>query len=194
MEPRAPIELSKEVNAEFKQRGGSCVLASYAVAASYFTQLPIGVFFAGYCEHFGLAVGREGECEELLYARHFDAEWRARNVRGYELVLALHNRSPVACFCAARAVMRGTFFMHSDTRHLEKALRKRCAFLNVTYEPDSAGNEYHSITAFSDGKYVFARDTNRKNCFLLAGKGLREIGTLRDSVLYERTEKKKKKK
>ncbi len=179
----------REVNADFKQRGGSCVLASYAVAASYFTGRPFGAFFAGYCEHFGLTATGEAECEQL-YAKHFDSEWRKRNVRGYELILSLHNRSPVACFCAARFVMRGTFFMHSDTRHLEKALRKRCAFLNVTYEPDSSGNEYHSITAFSDGKYVFARDTNRKNCYLLAGKGLREIGTLRDSVLYERKKNK----
>ena len=126
------------VNGEFRQSGGSCVLASYAVAASYFTGLPFPAFFAGYCEHFGLACDA-ATTPEQRYAKHFDSEWRKRNVRGYEVILELHRRSPVACFCAAREVMTGRFYFHSDTRHLEKKLRKRCAFLNVTYEPGGPG-------------------------------------------------------
>ena len=123
------------VNGEFRQVGGSCVLASYAVAASFFTGLPFAAFFEGYCAHFGLPCGVEGGATaEQLYAAHFDGEWRRRNVRGYEVILELHNRSPVPCFCEARSVMRGRFYFHSDTRHLEKKLRRRCAFLNVTYE------------------------------------------------------------
>jgi hypothetical protein len=100
--------------------------------------------------------------------------------------------------------MTGRFYFHSDTRHLEKKLRKRCAFLNVTYEPGGPGEtrrersvenctnsskEYHSITCFSDGRYLFGRDTNRKHCYLLEGDGLASIGRLRDSVLYERRRK-----
>jgi hypothetical protein len=127
------------VNGEFKQSGGSCVLASYAVAASYFTGLPFAAFFEGYCEHFGLSSNAGTTSAEQRYARHFDTEWRRRNVRGYELILELHKRSPAACFCAARERMTGRFYFHSDTRHLEKKLRKRCAFLNVTYEPGGPG-------------------------------------------------------
>jgi hypothetical protein len=191
------------VNGEFKQSGGSCVLASYAVAASYFTQLPFAAFFEGYCEHFGLACDAEITAEQR-YAKHFDTEWRRRNVRGYELILELHKRSPAACFCAARERMTGRFYFHSDTRHLEKKLRKRCAFLNVTYEPGGSGEEsavrgialtwrvskeYHSITCFSDGRYLFGRDTNRRHCYLLEGESLASIGRLRDSVLYEKRRK-----
>ncbi len=191
------------VDSQFKQTGGSCVLASYALAASYFTGISIASFFDGYCEHFGLFC-KAGETTERLYAKHFDAEWRKRSVRGcwcclicfcfyilynrYEVVLDLHKRSHVWCFVRARAVMCGTFFFHSDTKYLEKKLRKRKAFLNLTYE---AGNdEYHSISLFSDGNYLFGRDTNRRNCFLI-NKGLGSIGVLRDSVLYEAKKKKK---
>lgn len=77
--------------------------------------------------------------------------------------------------------MRGTFFFHTDARLVEKVLRKRKAFLNVAY---NAGHEFHSISIFSDGKYLFGRDTNRKNCFLI-NTGLKSIGVLRDSVLYQ---------
>jgi hypothetical protein len=102
--------------------------------------------------------------------------------------LDLHKRSHVWCFVRARSVMCGTFFFHSDTKYLEKKLRKRKAFLNLTYE---AGNdEYHSISLFSDGNYLFGRDTNRRNCFLI-NKGLGSIGVLRDSVMYEAKKKKK---
>lgn len=195
------------VDSDFKQSGGSCVLASYALAASYFTGIPIPSFFAGYVEHFGI-VPAHGQTSEGLYASHFDSEWRRRKVRGYEVILDVHRRSHVSCFVAARQMMKGTFFFHSDTSFLEKKLRKRRAFLNVSY---NAGHEFHSISVFSDGKlrgdclffflfcigfdtshcltlfdsrYLFGRDTNRKNCFLL-NKGLGSIGVLRDSVLYE---------
>ena len=118
-----------------------------------------------------------------MYAQHFDAEWRRRNCRGYQLILDLHNHSPVSIFVAMRTLMRGTFYLESDPVFLEHELRTTESFLNVTYEKSSV--EYHSITVFSDGRYLFARDTNRPNCYLLT-KGLSEIGKLRDSVLYSR--------
>jgi hypothetical protein len=169
-----------KVDSEFKQTGGSCVLASYALAANYFTGISMTCFFDGYCEHFGL-VPEDGKTSENLYSSHFDSEWRKRRVRGYEVVLDLHKRSHVWCFVEARQVMNGTFFFHSDVRFLEKKLMRKSAFLNVAY---NAGHEFHSISVFSDGKYLFGRDTNRKNCFLI-NKGLGSIGVLRDSVLYE---------
>ncbi len=58
------------VDAEFKQTGGSCVLASYALAAHYFTQIPMSKFFDGYCEHFGLLPLAQEETSESVYASH----------------------------------------------------------------------------------------------------------------------------
>ncbi len=167
------------VNSDFVQRTGSCVMASYAVAASYFTHQHISVYFEGYCRHFQLPFTDAIEAEKN-YASHFDREWRRRNVRGYEVVLDLHRTSREFCFAEARSYMDGFFFVESDVDQLEGLLRERVSFLNVTYEP--GGNEYHSITVCSDGKYLFARDTNRKNLYLI--QSLHRIGKLRDSVIY----------
>lgn len=78
--------------------------------------------------------------------------------------------------------MRGTFYLVSDPKMLEKRLRKKIGFLNVAYTVPERSNEFHSITAFSDGRYVFVRDTNRRHCYVV--KSLASLGDLRDSVLY----------
>jgi hypothetical protein len=170
------------VNAGFIQSGGSCVLASYAVVASYFTGEPITSYFEGYCRHFGLTFKDAAQAEQK-YADHFDAEWRKRNCRGYEVILDLHSNSKEKCFVEARQIFEGRFFLDSAAHidELERLLNTREAFLNITYEP---GRDYHSITIMNDGTKFMARDTNRKG--IQAISGLRKIGKLRDSVLYFR--------
>ena len=44
-----------DVDTNFVQRDGSCVLASYAIVASYFTRLPLGSYFEGYAIALGSA-------------------------------------------------------------------------------------------------------------------------------------------
>ena len=170
------------VNAGFIQDGGSCVLASYAVVASYFTGKPISAYFEGYCRHFGLSFKDAADAEQK-YAAHFDAEWRKRNCRGYEVILDLHSNSKEACFAEARQIFEGRFYLDSSGHidELERLLTTREAFLNITYEP---GQDYHSITVMHDGTRFMARDTNRKGIYAIPG--LRQIGKLRDSVLYIR--------
>ena len=174
------------VNAKFKQTGGSCVLASYAIAATYFCpSTTMETYFLGYCEHFGLQVKDAAEAEDA-YASHFDSEWRKRNCRGYEVLLDLHDNSGVKCFARARKKMFGRFRVESPLPVLEKQMRSRECFLNIAYVHSK--DEFHSITAFSDGKYLFGRDTNRPHCFLL------DFSTLespRDSVMYIRRKKKR---
>jgi hypothetical protein len=168
------------VNAEFIQSGGSCVLSSYAIVANYFTGTPVATYFEGYCQHFKLPYTSALDAEQK-YAAHFDAEWRKRNCRGYEVILDLHSNSTVACFVEARSRFDGLFYLDSSAhRHeLEDLLSQKVAFLNITYEP---GFDYHSITVFSDGNGLMARDTNRKGLFSIPE--LAKIGKLRDSVLY----------
>jgi hypothetical protein len=174
--------LLTNVNSQFLQSGGSCVLASYAVVANYFTGKPISTYFEGYCRHFGLTYANASEAEEK-YATHFDAEWRKRNCRGYEVILDLHSNSTVSCFAEARKVFAGRFYLDSSAhvKELENRLGTNEAFLNITYEP---GRDYHSITIMNDGNDFVARDTNRKGLHPISG--LRRIGKLRDSVLYFR--------
>ena len=171
-----------KVNAGFIQNGGSCVLSSYAIVANYFTGAPITDYFAGYCRHFGLAFKDAAEAEQK-YAAHFDAEWRKRNCRGYEVILDLHANSKEPCFAEARRTFEGRFYLDSagHVDELEHLLSTREAFLNITYEP---GRDYHSITIMNDGTRLMARDTNQKGVRPLPG--LRDIGKLRDSVLYLR--------
>ena len=101
------------VNAAFLQNGGSCVLASYAIVASYFTGQPISTYFEGYCRHFGLTFKDAAEAEQK-YADHFDAEWRKRNCRGYEVILDLHSNSTEKCFADARQIFDGKFYLDSS--------------------------------------------------------------------------------
>jgi hypothetical protein len=170
------------VNATFIQNGGSCVLASYAVVANYFTGEPISSYFEGYCRHFGLTFKDAADAEQK-YASHFDAEWRKRNCRGYEVILDLHANSKEKCFVGARQIFDGRFYLDSagHVDDLEGLLSTHEAFLNITYEP---GTDYHSITIMHDGTRFMARDTNRKG--IHAVPGLRQIGKLRDSALYVR--------
>jgi hypothetical protein len=173
------IELSR-VNKDFTQHGGSCVLASYAIVGNYFTGKPVTTYFEGYCKHFKLDYANAAEAEQK-YAAHFDAEWRKRNCRGYEVILDLHSNSTVECFVEARVHFDGHFYLDSATHReeLENLLAVKEAFLNITYEP---GRDYHSITVVHGDSGFQARDTNRKGLFPL--DGLAKIGKLRDSVLY----------
>jgi len=173
------IELSR-VNGGFIQNGGSCVLASYAVVANYFTGQPVADYFEGYCRHFGLAYTNAADAERK-YAEHFDAEWRKRDCRGYEVILDVYANSKEACFVEARSKFDARFYLDSAAhlKELETALAEKQAFLNITYEP---GMGYHSITVFNDGSGLRTRDTNRKGFSSIPA--LSKIGKLRDSVLY----------
>jgi hypothetical protein len=170
------------VNSEFLQNGGSCVLSSYAIVASYFTGEPISLYFEGYCRHFRLAFKDAADAEQK-YAAHFDAEWRKRNCRGYEVILDLHSNSNEKCFVDARRIFEGRFYLDSSSHvdELERLLGTHEAFLNISY---NAGQNFHSITILNDGTRFLCRDTEQKGIHPISG--LRQIGTLRDSVLYIR--------
>ena len=171
-----------KIDAKFLQNGGSCVLASYAIVANYFTGQPISSYFEGYCRHFRLRFKDAADAEQK-YAEHFDAEWRKRNCRGYEVILDLHSNSTEKCFVEARRIFDGRFYLDSAAHvdEIEGLLHGHESFLNITYEP---GRDYHSITVFYDGTRFLSRDTNSKG--LRTIPGLRQIGKLRDSVLYIR--------
>jgi len=164
----------------FTQSAGSCVLASYAIVANYFTGQPVAAYFEGYCHHFGIAY-TNGVDAEMKYARHFDAEFKKRKCLGYEVILDLHSNATEECFVEARQRFDGQLFRESTphVKELEQALRKREALLNLTFKVMS---DAHSVTVFAEGPRFFVRDTGRKGFH--AVEGLEEVGKLLDAVLY----------
>ena len=95
-------------------------------------------------------------------------------------MLDLHRNSAVDCFVKARQRMEGTFYLDSDVDFLEARLLRGDCFLNIKFE--RSATEYHSVAIFSDGRYFFQRHTNQREIILM--RSLRDLGRLRDSVLY----------
>lgn len=130
-----------KVDSQFKQSAGSCVLASYAIVGKYFTGASITDFFTGYCDHFGLQYN-SWQRAERVYAQHFDAEWKRKNCKGYEVIIGLHDTSSIPIFTFCRSKFSAQFYLSSSqhVQALENTLRTTESFLNITYEvPISEG-------------------------------------------------------
>lgn len=142
----------------FTQQCGSCVLASYAIVANYFSGIQIPAIFKAYCEHFNLYGSTS---YEELYALHFDSEWKRRNCKGYEVILDVHNSSQIEVFKNLRSKFSTQFFLDSkpSLKFLEDTLKNSEAFLNITY---FNGFDFHSVTIFSVLGCIYLRDTNAK--------------------------------
>jgi hypothetical protein len=171
-----------DINTNFVQSGGSCVLASYAIVASYFTQLPVSSYFEGYCHHFGIVYTNAVDAERK-YSRHFDAEWQKRKCSGYEVILDLHSNATEDCFVMARSHFDAKFYQESS-KHLDElrqALKTREAFLNITFR---VMDDTHSVTTFFDGPNLMVRDTVRFGIYPVVGQA--DTNRLVDCVLYTR--------
>jgi hypothetical protein len=64
--------------------------------------------------HFGLAYTDAPDAERK-YADHFDAEWRKRDCRGYEVILDVHMHSREPCFVEARKKFDARFYLERRT-------------------------------------------------------------------------------
>ena len=173
------IDCSK-INAGFQQTGVSCVLASYAIAHSYFTSLPIRVCFEDYCRHFALSFSNWKDAEQK-YAGHFDKESKRRNCLGYELVLDLHYHSSEIAFVVGRKHFDSILYRDSapHCNYLENYLRTHEAILNITFD---AGPNYHSVSAFANATEFLKKDTEKPG--LESFRALPVLGNLRDSLLH----------
>jgi hypothetical protein len=171
-----------DVDTNFVQHDASCVLASYAIVANYFTRLPVTNYFEGYCHHFGIDYTNAVDAERK-YSRHFDAEWQKRRCSGYEVILDLHSNAAEECFVQARSRFDAKFYLESSKHlsELRQALRTREAFLNITFR---VLDDTHSVTTFYDGPDLMVRDTSRRGIYPVVG----QAGTNRlvDSVFYTR--------
>ena len=128
----------------FIQQYGSCVLSSYAVVARYYTGSGnLNDFYQDYLSSFLLPVATNPE-EEV--AKHFDTEWKRRDVPGYKVILDLHNSSQGWTFSCAREHFNAEFIESVDAEWaiIRRRLQTDNCLLNLTYEAEK--NQMHSVT------------------------------------------------
>ena len=171
-----------DIDTNFIQRDASCVLASYAIVANYFTRLPVSSYFEGYCHHFGIDYTNALDAERK-YSRHFDAEWQKRRCMGYEVILDLHSNATEECFVQARSHFDAKFYPEAakHLNELREALKTREALVNITFR---VFDDTHSVTTFYDGIGFMVRDTVKIGTFRIIGQA--DTNQLVDCVLYTR--------
>ena len=178
----AALVETANIDSNFVQSDASCVLASYAIVANYFTRLPVSAYFEGYCHHFGIDYTNAIDAERK-YSRHFDAEWKKRKCSGYLVILDLHSNATEECFVQARHQFDAKYYPDSVSHldELRKILKTREALMNITFR---ISDDTHSVTTFYDGKRFMVRDTGWVGIFPVAGHP--DTNRLVDCVLYTR--------
>jgi len=185
------------IDRDFQQTTDSCVLASYAIVANYFTQIPVSEFFAAYCRHFSIV---SHACDyEKTYASHFSNEInKYPNSNGYKLILFLHNNSSDNAFAEARRFFTAKFYLNAAYAFCELEERLECSesLLNLTYGRmvqagtlfnNSTRNQLvcHSVTIFNCDGSLFIRDSGRGVATnLYSIDFLHQLAETRDAVLY----------
>ena len=178
---------SGKIHRGYKQKEKSCVLASYAIVSNYFTGLPIIEFFEDYCKHYKIEFAN-GDEAEVKYGDHFQNEWYSRNLKGYQVILELHNVSPEKSFKDSRKYFDGEFILDSSVEmtRIITVLKTKEALLNITFSV--GGGNCHSITVGWDSKKgPFYYDTVTDELYWISSYA--ELGTPRDSVLYIKSER-----
>jgi len=185
------------IDRDFQQTTGSCVLASYAIVANYFTQIPVSEFFAAYCRHF--SIFSPAFDSEHTYADHFSREInKSPDSNGYKLILSLHNNSSDNVFAEARRLFSAKFYLNAayDFCELEESLESSESLLNLTYgrmvQTGALFNNSirsqlicHSVTIFNHDGSLFIRDSDRcVNTNLYSINFLHQLAETRDAVLY----------
>ena len=181
-EQRSGAVVLSRIDTNFVQSDASCTLASYAIAANYFTGRPVSDYFKGYCSHFRIFYSSALDAERK-YSVHFDGEFRRRNCSGCEVILDLHSNSMEQCFVEARRSFDARFY-HKPSEHiaeLEQILKTRDALLNVGYP---VMDDAHSVTVLYDGSRFLIRNTGMKGFYPVSG--LAGMNQLLDAALYVR--------
>ncbi len=183
-----------QLDKTFRQSSGSCVLASYSIAANYFTGLPVQSFFDAYCRHHKVPTSYQSP--EQVYSNHFNTLINAPGQNGYRIILSLHETSNEPEFEKARAFFSCEFIPVASVLlpRLESTLQKEVSLLNLTVGHEVLSGSImspvrqlicHSVTLFHDGVSLHTRDTDKD-----PGQNITPVVSLssfaqtRDAVLY----------
>jgi len=148
----------------YKQKYNSCVLASYAVIASIFSNgYDLRDFFIAWCEHFKIEGINSDDDAEVEFCRSFQKEYTNRNINGYSIMKEIHETSDVDVFSSCRKLFSLTFqnFDNRDYSLLDAALKSdnSCALIFINKSLMGITSNMHSISLFYCNDYYFY-DTN----------------------------------
>ena len=124
----------------FRQKGNSCILASYGIASSHLTQYSVEDFFQDYCKE----IDKESvPSAEEVYDEYFHDEYRTKKVPGYHLIIDLHEKSSQSSFAETRKVFDIEFIQDVDAnmQRIENSLMNEVALLSGSFP---VGTNYHS--------------------------------------------------
>jgi len=140
------------VDANFIQSAGSCVLSSYAIVGNYLRESPSASILKAIAIISAWLIPMRWMRAQVR--QPFRHRMEKAQVHGYEVILDLHKNSK-------RNVLRSraVSLMHDFTWNPPNTWRTGTGiehprdFLNITYEP---GGDYHSITILNDGIHLMA--------------------------------------
>jgi len=167
---------SEKIYSSFVQSVDSCVLASYAIAANYFTGIDIKIYFKAYCLHYGIKnfdrfpyllnniqINNEN-IYELAYNSHFHTEYNRRNIAGLKLIEELHNKSIQHAFLEGRKIIDIEYFANvfNFVDVIDKKLKKDEALLILAFTGERGGRHIAVFGYDKKGYYnVETRPNNR---------------------------------
>lgn len=173
---------SNKIHRGYKQKEKSCVLASYAIVSNYFTESLIIKFFEDYCKHYKIEFVNGDEAEDK-YGEHFQGEWSSLHLKGYQVIVELHNVSLEKSFEDSRKHFDAEFIPDSSLKmdYIIRGLKTKEALLNITFPV--GGKNCHSVTVGYDcDKGLFYCDTVTDELRWISS--ITKLGLPRDSVLY----------
>lgn len=147
----------------FVQATDSCVLASYAISACFFTGIEIRKFFDDYCKHYNISkfnfhkylLGSSRitaeKMSEFAYDSHFHEACKNSGISGLEFIKNLHDHSDHTSFLQSRRVVALSYYGEKELhQHLE------------IIQKDLKQNDSLLIAAFNKGRHiaVFGFDNN----------------------------------
>lgn len=146
-----------KIDLTFIQKNDTCVLASYGIAAKYFTGICVDDFFKGYCDHFGLSVNNSDY--QFAYNEHFH-----KNITnyqsGYHCIQQLHQNSSQDCFQKSKAAFNFKYFDNTMQalfqNQITPSLLNSDALLLLSLIIDNTN--YHSVIIGQDSCGIFLRN------------------------------------
>ena len=158
----------------------TCVLASFALASSCFTQTPVEEYFRDYCTHFDLDTNNPYDS----YDKHFHSYLNDNQISGNKLIFDLFKTSNTNSYSSLRKVVSASYLEFNNQYQLfEYELKEKEALLTVF--KNSIG---HNIMIGCDIDETFYWiETRNGNEYIIKEENIVSIGRdLGDGILIHR--------
>ena len=170
------------LNSDFVQSCDSCVLASYGIASSHYTDNDIQNFFNNYCKSKNIT---PEPFPEKAYDDHFQELWKNNPISGCEIVLELHQNSNEKSFLSSRDSFNVKLIksIANEQDSIANELVDNDSLLLGTFDVDTG--THSAIFGFGGDKwfYVETRIGVPKNGIIQI-ESLGEMGELHDGIMF----------